>query len=218
MPLKDACCPSAGVTRRICRAIVASSQNVWSKYAPFALALRRDRLITSGSLSVGRYTYGCPDVRIYPGDNGKAVIGSFVSIAEGVKIFVGGNHPVEWVSTFPFRAAFGLEGALRDGIPASKGDVVIGHDVWIAAGATILSGVHIGNGAVIGAGAVVARDVRSYGIVVGNPAREIKRRFSAEQVEALERIAWWEWSLERIVANAHLLSSADVERFLEEGS
>ncbi len=133
-------------------------------------------------------------------------------------MFVGGNHPVEWVSTFPFRAAFHLPGALEDGCPASKGDVVIGHDVWLGAGATNLSGVCIGNGAVVGAETVVSKDVRPYAIVVGNPAREVRRRFGDDEIERLERIAWWDWPIEQIVANVHLLSSAEIVAFLGEFS
>jgi len=175
---------------------------------------RLDELSASGILSLGRHTYGCPDVRSYPGDTARIVIGAFVSIADDVTMFVGGNHPVDWVSTFPLRAAFHLPGALDDGCPASKGDVVVGHDVWIGAGATILSGVHVGNGAVIGAEAVVAKDVRPYAIVVGNPAQEVRRRFGDDEIECLERIAWWDWPLEQILANVSLLSNPDVGAFL----
>lgn len=177
--------------------------------------MRRGELLAGGVLTLGRYTYGCPDVRSYPGDTARVVVGSFVSIAEGVKVFVGGNHPVDWVSTYPLRVVFGLPGALEDGCPVSKGDVVVGNDVWLGAGATILSGVHVGNGAVVGADAVVARDVRPYAVVVGNPAREVKRRFSDEEIEGLERIAWWDWPVDRIVANVHLLSNSEVGAFLE---
>jgi acetyltransferase-like isoleucine patch superfamily enzyme len=176
---------------------------------------RLKELVASGIVRLGPHTYGLPDVRRYPGDTAHVHIGSFVSIAERVIIFVGGNHPVDWVSTFPFRVHFQLPGALSDGCPTSKGDVVIGHDVWIGAGATILSGVHIGNGAVVGANSVVTKAVRPYAIAVGNPAREVRRRFSDEEIAALERVAWWDWPTERVVANVHLLSSRDVGAFLE---
>lgn len=202
--------------------VLDGGKNRWRQLRSYRshrrLDSQRKNLIASGVLSLGRFTYGCPDVRSYPGDTGKAIVGSFVSIAENVRIFVGGNHPVGWVSTFPFRAALGLPGALKDGCPASKGDVMVGNDVWIGSGATILSGVRIGNGAVIGAGAVVAREVMPYAIVVGNPAREVRRRFSVAQIEALERVGWWEWPDERILANVPLLSSANIEQFLDEAS
>lgn len=60
--------------------------------------------------------------------------------------------------------------------PHIKEDVVIGNDVWIAANVTILKGVKIGDGAVIGAGSVVTKNIPSYAIAVGNPARVIKYR------------------------------------------
>ena len=61
-----------------------------------------------------------------------------------------------------------MDGAFDDGHPWSKGDVVIGNDVWIGKDALILSGVTVGDGAVIGARSVVAKDVEPYAIVVGN--------------------------------------------------
>ncbi|MBI9008550.1 MAG: transferase [Tenericutes bacterium] len=54
--------------------------------------------------------------------------------------------------------------------------VIIGDDVWIGGRVIILPGVHIGVGAVIGAGAVVSKDVPSYAVVAGNPAKVIKYR------------------------------------------
>ena len=62
----------------------------------------------------------------------------------------------------------------------AKDMVTIGRDVWIGAGAIILGGVAIGDGAIVGAGAVVTRDIESFGIVAGNPARTVKLRFSSE--------------------------------------
>jgi hypothetical protein len=64
----------------------------------------------------------------------------------------------------------------------------------------------------------VAGDVRPYAIVVGNPAREVRRRFGEEAIAALERIAWWDWPDERIVEAVPLLSSAQIDRFIAEHS
>ena len=99
-------------------------------------------------------------------------------------------------------------------MPASNGDVVIGHDVWIADRATVLSGVQIGNGAIVGASVVVASDVAPYAIVVGNPAREIRKRFSDARIAKLQELAWWDWPLERIFDNVPLLCSPDIDAFL----
>ena len=114
-----------------------------------------DRLISSSK------------VYCFPGNNSRLKVGPFCSIAHEVEIFLGGNHPVDWVSTFPFRARFGMPGAFEDGTPATRGDVVVGPDVWLAHGVTVLSGVSIGPGAVAAAGAVVTRDVAPYEIVAG---------------------------------------------------
>jgi hypothetical protein len=132
-----------------------------------------------------------------------------------VRVFLGGEHRYDWVSTYPFRIRFELEGAYEDGLPASKGDVTIGNDVWIGAHATILSGVTIGDGAVVGAGAVVAKDVPPFGIVVGNPARLLRYRFSDEQRAALLRIRWWEWPDEKVMASVEELSCADLSAFID---
>jgi acetyltransferase-like isoleucine patch superfamily enzyme len=171
------------------------------------------QLLDAGTLVIGRCSYGTPRIRTFAGDS-RVIIGSFVSIADGVEFIPGGNHRVDWVSTFPFRVFFLLPGAFEDGHPASKGDIVVGNDVWIGAGARILSGVTIGDGAVVGAGAVVAKDVRPYSVVVGNPAREVSRRFSDQQVEALQRVRWWDWPLELILKRMSLLCSPDVDALI----
>lgn len=57
----------------------------------------------------------------------------------------------------------------------SKGPVRIGNNVWIGDKATILPGVCIGDNVIIGANSVVTKDVPDYVVVVGNPARIIKK-------------------------------------------
>lgn len=63
---------------------------------------------------------------------------------------------------------------------------VIGNDVWIGHGAIIIAGVHIGDGAIIAAGSVVTKDVQSYSIVGGNPAKFIKKRFTEKEIKLHE--------------------------------
>jgi len=58
----------------------------------------------------------------------------------------------------------------------SKGDIIVGDDVWIGFGVIVLDGVHIGKGAVVGAGSVVTNDIPEGGIAVGVPARVVKMR------------------------------------------
>jgi acetyltransferase-like isoleucine patch superfamily enzyme len=165
-------------------------------------------------MTVGELSYGAPLVQVYEGDTAWVHVGSYVSIAEEVVFLVGGNHRVDWVSVFPFRARLRLQGALEDGHPATKGDIAVGHDVWIGRGATILSGVTVGNGAVVAAASVVTRDVRPYAVVAGNPAREVKRRFTDDQVAALEQIAWWDWPPEQVLERVSELNGADIGVFV----
>jgi acetyltransferase-like isoleucine patch superfamily enzyme len=165
-------------------------------------------------LTMGRASYGEPRIPIYPGDETRVTVGSFVSIAVDVVLMDGGNHRTDWVTTFPLRSRLDLPGAFEDGQTVSKGDVDIGSDVWIGRGAHVLSGVTVGHGAVIGGYSVVTKDVPPYTIVAGNPAREIRKRFSDEQIEALLAIAWWDWPQDKILGCVEELSSPDVEAFI----
>ena len=140
-------------------------------------------------------------------------VGKFCSFADEVKILTGHEHRIDWVSTYPFSVAF--PGAKGLPFPArTKGNVVIGHDVWVGTGALILSGVTIGNGAVIGARSVVTHDVPPYAVVGGVPAQVIKVRFDASTIEALQRVAWWDWPEPKIQEALPLLMSDDVRGFL----
>ena len=124
-------------------------------------------------------------------------IGRYTSIANRVVVEIGLNHDHHLVSNFPFRD-------FDPGIDSSHTDInhyyennqyhlIIGSDVWIGEGVQILGGVHIGDGAVIGMGAVVTKDVPAYAVVVGNPARVVKYRFSEDTIRRLEQIRWWNW-------------------------
>jgi virginiamycin A acetyltransferase len=70
---------------------------------------------------------------------------------------------------------------------ASRGDTMIGNDVWIGRDAVIMPGVTVGDGAIIAASAVVASDVPAYATVGGNSARLIRRRYSDEDIDRLLR-------------------------------
>jgi acetyltransferase-like isoleucine patch superfamily enzyme len=140
---------------------------------------------------VGRGTYGNPQIMEF-GDATTLKVGSFCSIAQNVRIFLGGEHRTDWITTYPFPHMRASAHHIP-GHPTSKGDVIIGHDVWIGYGATILAGVTIGNGAVIGACAVVTKDVPPYAIVAGNPAKLIRFRFTESEIAALQQLAWWNW-------------------------
>ena len=167
-----------------------------------------------GRADVGEHTYGDPIIHIYGHDDTRLQIGRYTSMANGVTFLLGGYHPMDRVTTFPLRNRWQIEGAGTDGYPWSPGDIVIGSDAWIGLNATILSGVRVGDGAVIGAGAVVARNVPPYGVVAGNPARLIRRRCTDSQVEALLRIAWWDWPDDVVARHIPDLCDNGVDYFL----
>lgn len=159
---------------------------------------------------IGNYSYGFPEV-LDSGVGAKLKVGKFCSIGSGVKILLSDEHRISSVTTYPFDVFW--SGANN---PPSKGDIVIGNDVWVGYGAIILSGVTIGDGAVVGAGAVVSRDVPAYAVVVGNPARIIKYRFDSSLIEYLLRLRWWDWPINKIRGWQPLLIDVDGQHGLRE--
>ena len=100
------------------------------------------------------------------------------------------------------------------GHPTCKGDINVGNDVWIGATSTIMSGITIGDGAIIGAGAIITKDVPPYAIVVGNPGKVVKYRFTEEQIELLLKISWWNWDEDKIKDNAMSMWSSNIDDFI----
>ncbi|GJE75236.1 2,3,4,5-tetrahydropyridine-2,6-dicarboxylate N-acetyltransferase [Methylorubrum suomiense] len=163
---------------------------------------------------IGPYSYGRPKVR-FPESGRRLTIGRYCSIADKVEIQLGGGHRLDWVSTYPFTAMPDLwPGADAPDHHLSKGDVVIGHDVWLGSGCLILSGITIGHGAVVGARAVVTRDVPPYTVVVGSPARIVRRRFDEATVAALLETAWWEFPKDTVQRWIPLLQSGQIDALI----
>ncbi|GGO10992.1 acetyltransferase [Microbispora rosea subsp. aerata] len=189
-------------------------------------------LISSPVIEVGDYTYyDDPDGAtgfehrnvLYAYGPERLIIGKYCAIASGTRfLMAGAAHPTMGVSTFPF-TMFGGEWTDRTldivtGMP-SRGDTVVGNDVWFGCQATVMPGVTIGDGAIIAAGAVVTADVPPYTVVGGNPARPIRRRFPDADVERLLRAAWWDWPVELVTEHVRVIMAgapADIARIAAE--
>ena len=176
--------------------------------------------ITKHNIIVGDFTYIADSefeshvTHHYEWNGDKLIIGKFCQIAAGVEFVMNGaNHQMNAVSTFPFYTLEGwdMESPAKSDMPF-KGDTIIGNDVWIGQNAVILPGVHIGDGAIIGANSIVGKNVSPYTIVVGNPAKEIRKRFDNELIELLEEFKWWDKSIEKINQLIPLLTSSNLEK------
>jgi acetyltransferase-like isoleucine patch superfamily enzyme len=135
-------------------------------------------------VSVGSATYGTLNIHQWGHPDERLSIGNYVSIADGVTFFLGGNHPYHGITTFPVKVKLLGESTEAQ----TKGPITVGDDVWLGHNALILSGVDIAQGAVVAAGAVVTKDVPPYAIVGGNPARILKYRFTNFTIERLLKI------------------------------
>ncbi|SFD25017.1 CatB-related O-acetyltransferase [Flavobacterium phragmitis] len=167
-------------------------------------------------LKVGKYTYGLENISLFWGAWDDVTIGSFCSIAIGLKLFLGGNHRADWITTYPFGHIHQdvFDKFLGNGHPATNGGITIGNDVWISSNVTIMSGVTIGDGAIIAANSHVVKNVEPYSIVGGNPAKFIKYRFSKEQIDELLKIKWWEWDDEKINQECSMLCNENLGSFI----
>lgn len=150
----------------------------------------------------------------YPINNDRLIIGKFCSIACGAKfIFNCANHTLKSLSTYTFPLFFEEWDLPKSEVATAwdnKGDIVIGNDVWIGYDAAIMAGVTIGDGAIIGTRAVVTKDVEPYSIVGGVPAKEIRKRFSADVIEKLQSLQWWNWSRDKIQKSLNAIQSGDI--------
>jgi len=180
--------------------------------------------ITNPNIRVGDFTYIADSdfeshvTHFYPWSRDKLMIGKFCQIAAGVEFVMNdANHQINAVTTFPFYTLEGwdMEPPAPSDMPF-KGDTVIGNDVWIGQNAVILPGVHIGDGAIIGANSVVGSDVAPYTIVIGNPAKVLRRRFDDELIGLLLQFRWWDKSAEEINGLIPILTCSDLEKVREE--
>ena len=165
-------------------------------------------------VSIGDYTYVNFKVNSYNSDvKSRLVIGKFCSIAVGVVFTLGGEHRSDFATTYPFNRLLKSFNYIT-GTPTSKGDIIVGNDVWIGENAHIMSGVTIGDGAIVGSEALVTKDVPPYAIVGGNPAKVIKYRFDQYTINELLKIKWWDFDEEELVKVIPLLLSTDIDELI----
>lgn len=183
-------------------------------------------VVKSPNIIVGDYSYY--DDPNHPGDfernvlynygDGHLIIGKFCAIATNVKFIMNGaNHKLDAISTYPFPYfGNGWETAMANMLDLpSRGDTIIGNDVWIGYDSLIMPGVKIGDGAIIAARSVVVKDIPPYTIVGGNPAQVIKQRFSDAEIAQLLSIQWWNWEIDKITHNLNLIMNGDVQKLAQ---
>ena len=180
--------------------------------------------ITNPNIIVGDFTYIADSefeshvTHHYEWLGDKLVIGKFCQIGAGVEFMMNGaNHQMNTATTFPFYTLEGwnMKPPAIEALPF-KGDTIVGNDVWIGQNAVILPGVHIGDGAIIGANSVVGSDIAPYSIVVGNPARILRKRFDDELIELMLRFKWWDKSIDEINTLIPLLTDSDLQKVKQE--
>ncbi|MBN9250526.1 MAG: chloramphenicol acetyltransferase [Mesorhizobium sp. 61-13] len=184
-------------------------------------------LVDAPNIEIGDFTYyddpDGPDKFVercvlhhYPFIGDRLVIGKFCAIAEGARFIMNGaNHAMSGFSTYPFNIfGHGWEEGfdVTSWEKENRGDTVIGNDVWIGMEAIVMPGVTIGDGAIVAAKSVVTHDVPAYAIVAGNAAKVVKMRFDNRTVERLLRLAWWDWSVEKINRNLNAIRGSDLNR------
>jgi len=146
----------------------------------------------------------------------KLRIGKFCQIASDVTFIMNGaNHLNSGISSYPF-SIFGHDwsDAMEGKAYPNKSDTIVGNDVWIGYGVTIMPGIEIGHGAIIASKSVVTKDVPSYAIVGGNPAKVIKYRYTDEEIHKLLKLQWWNWPIEKITKNVKNLTGSNLETLL----
>ncbi|MFA6263730.1 MAG: CatB-related O-acetyltransferase [Candidatus Babeliales bacterium] len=180
-------------------------------------------VITRPNIIVGDYTYyddvdGAEKFEdnnvLYHFVGEKLIIGKFCAIACGAKFIMNNSHKFDGFSAYifaDFEQGWDKDYNYMETLP-SKGDIIVGNDVWIGYEALILPGVHIGDGAIIGARAVVTKDVPPYAIVAGNPARIVKMRFDEKTIQELFKISWWNWPIEKITRNIPIIIGCDLQQ------
>ena len=143
------------------------------------------------NISLGSYSY-MGKLSLYCWKDGYSLsIGRYCSLATELTVILGGEHDIDWVSTYPFISNWNMKHIEHKNTPKCRGNIVIEDDVWIGHGVTLLSGTTIGTGSVIGANTVIRGKIPPYSIVCGNPAKIIRKRFDEQLCKKLLESKWW---------------------------
>lgn len=149
--------------------------------------------------SLGDFTYIASGTQI-----SRTTIGKFCSIGPDCKIGLGKHPSKDFVSTHPiFFSTFKqtqITFSDKDYFVEFE-DISIGNDVWIGANVVVMGGVKIENGAIVAAGSVVTKDIPSYAIVGGVPAKIIRYRFEKNEIEKLLKLNWWDMDVDYLKRN-----------------
>ena len=172
---------------------------------------------------IGKYSYGpiCTNHEMIKS------IGAFCSFAQGVDYVT--NHESRYISIHLFiyggknfegvEAPYSEHFVYLEGIEPPTDKIykqkraVIGNDVWLGRNVIVTNSANIGNGVIAAAGAVITKDVPDYAVVAGVPARIIRYRYNKEQIDALNRIAWWDWD-DDLIRERHADFYIPVDEFI----
>lgn len=129
----------------------------------------KNSIVIGNNFYIGKYSFIECDT----------IIGNNVIFANYVSLIGRYDHHYQQIG-YPTR----LASQIRDKDYNWKGlnqKIIIEDDVWIGVGSIVLSGVIVGKGSIVAAGSVVTKDIESYCIYAGNPARKIRNRFDSEE-------------------------------------
>lgn len=188
------------------KAIIGKGSYVSDTKMEYSCVVGDNSRITSSE--IGMFTYITEGARI-----SFAKIGRYCSIGPNIRIGNGSHPSKDFVSTSPlfysknnvFGTSFLCPTKYDEHTYTSEFNsyfVEIGHDVWFGANVVVLDGIIIGDGAIIGAGSIVTKDVKPFSVVAGIPAKELRMRFSDEEIEMLKKIRWWDKPLAWINENS----------------
>lgn len=187
-----------------------------SKYMPMENILELESMVSAGKFpkwktDIGKYSYG----PICYNHMWIESIGAFCSFAMGVDVVT--NHEFRYITTHPIiyqgkHIAGGEHPSYlykdfdyymeniepKSDMIKKQRRMTIGNDVWLGRNVIITNSSNIGNGVIAAAGAVITKDVPDYAVVAGVPARIIKYRYTPNQIEALNKIEWWNWTDDEI--------------------